>query len=329
MLKMRRRDFVTLLGGAAAWPLAARAQQPEQARRIGVLMGITDDPEGRIRLAVFRDTLRALGWSEGANVEFSYVWGAGSPEMNRRLVEQLLAGRPDVILSNSTPITLAVRQATSTVPVVFMNVSDPIESGVVESLARPTGNLTGFSIFLPSIVGKWLELLRGIEPGMKRVAFLFSPDTCPPTIVQSVTAAAPVLGIEPIAAPVRQSAEIARVIETLPRSPDGGLLVLPDVFTSSNYRMIIATAAAQRLPAIYPFKFFVRNGGLMSYGVEAIEPFRQAASYIDRILRGTKPSDLPVHTPNKWELVINPKTAKALALVVPDRMLVAADEVIE
>ena len=326
---MRRREFITLLGGATAWPLRARAQQPERMRRVGVLMGIAEDVEGRERLAVFREGLRALAWSEGSNIEFSYRWGAGDAEMNRRLADELLQWRPDVILSNSTPITVATARATSSTPVVFTNVTDPVAAGVVHSLARPGGNLTGFTNFVPSLVGKWIELLKGMDRRVTRVVYLFSPETCPQSLVQSVAATAPLLSVEAVAVPARQASEIEIGIEQVAHAPNSGLLVLPDVFNSTNRRAIISLAARHRLSAMYPFKFFARDGGLMSYGVEAIEPFRQAVTYVDRILHGARPSELPVQASTKWELVINLRTAKVLGLDILPTLLAQADEVIE
>ena len=325
----RRREFITLLGGAvAAWPLAVPAES-ERIRRIGVLMGIAEDAEGRHRLAVFREGLRERGWTEGGNIEFSYRWGAGNAELNRRLADELLQWQPDLILSNSTPITIAARMATQTTPIVFTNVTDPVAAGVVQSLARPGGNLTGFTNFVPSLVGKWIELLKGINPRVTRIVYLFSPETCPLPLVQSVAAAASSLSVEAAAAAVRQASEIETTISELAPAPNSGLLVLPDVFTSSNRHTIISVAARHRLSAMYPFKFHTRDGGLISYGVEAIEPFRQAVIYVDRILRGARPSELPVQASTKWELVINLKTAKTLGLEVPLQLQQLADEVIE
>ena len=327
---MNRRAFVSLIGGAAAvWPLAARAQHGERMRRVGVLMGIAEDAEGRGRLAVFREGLREHGWTEGGNVEFSYRWGAGKAELNRRLADELLQWQPDVILSNSTPITVAAGMATRTTPIVFTNVTDPVAVGVVQSLARPGGNLTGFTNFVPSLAGKWIDLLKAMDPRVTRIVYLFSPETCPPPLVKAVAAAASLLSSEAVAAAAHRAADIEIAIGDLARTPDSGLLVLPDVFTSTNRRTIISIAARHRLSAMYPFKFHARDGGLMSYGVEAIEPFRQAVTYVDRVLRGAQPSELPVQASTKWELVINLKTAKALGLDVPPTMLARADEVIE
>ena len=327
---MNRRAFVSLIGGAAAvWPLAARAQHRERMRRVGVLMGIAEDAEGRGRLAVFREGLRERGWTEGGNVEFSYRWDAGNAELNRRLADELLQWQPDVILSNSTPITVAAGMATRTTPIVFTNVTDPVAAGVVQSWARPGGNLTGFTNFVPSLAGKWIELLKGMDPRVTRIVYLFSPETCPPPLVKAVAAAASLLSSEAVAAAAHRAADIEIAIGDLARTPDSGLLVLPDVFTSTNRHTIISIAARHHLSAIYPFKFHARDGGLMSYGVEAIEPFRQAVIYVDRVLRGARPFELPVQASTKWELVINLKTAKALGLDVPPTMLARADEVIE
>ena len=327
---MRRREFITLLGGVAAiWPVVARAQQAERVRRIGMLMGIADDAEARGRLAVFREGLHEHGWTEGANVEFSYRWGAGIAELNRRLAEELLQWQPDVILSNSTPITIAAGMATRTTPIVFTNVTDPVAAGVVQSLARPGGNLTGFTNFVPSLVGKWIELLKSMDPRVTRIVYLFSPETCPPFLVKAVATAASLLSSEAVPAAVHGADDIEIKIGELARTPDTGLLVLPDVFTSANRHTIVSTAARHRLSAMYPFKFHTRDGGLMSYGVEAIEPFRQAVSYVDRILRGARPSELPVQASTKWELVINLKTAKTLGLEVPLQLQQLADEIIE
>ena len=331
---MKRREFITLLGGAAASSSllrlhTAHAQQGEQMRRLGVLMGIADDAESQSRVAAFRQALQTLGWIEGDNVEFKYRWGAIEPEQARQFVNELLEWRPDVILSNSTPMTVALSKATSTTPIVFVNVSDPVAAGVAQTFARPGGNLTGFAIFDPSLAGKWLELLKGIAPSTTRVMYLFNPDTAPVYIQKSVRAAMPLLSMDAHAAPVRSVSEIEPHIEEFARTPNGALLVLPDIFTSGNRQPIITLAARHRLPALYPFKHFVKDGGLISYGIEAIEPFRQAASYVDRILRGGKPAELPVQAPTKFELVLNLKTARALGLTIPDRMLAIADEVIE
>ena len=292
-------------------------------------MGIAEDAEGRGRLAEFREGLREHGWTEGGNVEFSYRWGAGVAELNRRLADELLQWQPDVILSNSTPITVAAGMATRTTPIVFTNVTDPVAAGIVLSLARPGGNLTGFTNFVPSLAGKWIELLKTMDPRVTRIVYLFSPETCPPPLIKAVAAAASLLSSEAVAAAAHRAADIEIAIGDLARTPDSGLLVLPDVFTSTNRRTIISIAARHRLSTMYPYKFHAQDGGLMSYGVEAIEPFRQAVTYVDRVLRGAQPSALPVQASTKWELVINLKTAKTLGLDVPSTMLARADEVIE
>jgi putative ABC transport system substrate-binding protein len=329
MSDMKRRELMILLGGAAAWPLAARAQQPDRVRRVGVLMGIADDLEGQARIAVFRQALQALGWTEGRNVQFIYRWSAGDVMQARPFAKELLDLRSDVILANSTPVAIAVRDTTRTTPTVFVQVSDPVTAGVVQSLARPGGNLTGFTNFDPSTADKWLELLKRVAPNITRVAYLFNPNTVPLFYVRSVETAAPLLSIKPFAAAVHNTAELERMIERFALETDSALLVLPDLFTATNRQSIIALAARHRLPAVYPFRYFVASGGLMSYGIEMLETYRQAASYVDRILKGERPSDLPVQQPTKFEFVINLKTAKALGLEVPPTLLTRADEVIE
>ena len=327
---MKRREFIALLGGAAvAWPLAARAQQPDRVRRVGVLMGIADDFEGQARMAVFRQALQALGWSEGRNVQFIYRWSGGDVARARQFAKELLDLRSDVILANSTPVAAAVRETTHTTPTIFVQVSDPVTAGVVQSLARPGGNLTGFTNFEPSMASKWLELVKGIAPNITRVAYLFNPNTAPLLYARAVETAAPLLSIKPFAAEVRNADKMEGVIEQFAREPDSALVVLPDLFTTTNRRSIIALAALHRLPAVYPFRYFVASGGLMSYGTETLDTYRQAASYVARILKGENPGDLPVQAPTKYELVINLKTAKALDLTVPDSLLARAGEVIE
>jgi putative ABC transport system substrate-binding protein len=326
---MKRREFMILLGYAAAWPRPARAQQPDRVRRVGVLMGIADDPEGQARIAVFRQALQALGWIEGRNVQFIYRWSAGDVMHARPFAKELLDLRSDVILANSTPVAVAVRDTTRTTPTVFVQVSDPVTAGVVQSLTRPGGNLTGFTNFERSMANKWLELVKGVVPTITRVAYLFNPDTAPLFYVRAAETAALALSIKPFAAAVHNVDEMERQIERFAREPDGALLVLPDLFTATNRQSIIALAAQHRLPAVYPFRYFVASGGLMSYGIEMLETYRQAASYVDRILRGEKPADLPVQAPTKYETVINLKTAKALGLEISPTVLARADEMIE
>ena len=330
MSDIKRREFMILLSAAAAaWPRAAGAQQPDRVRRVGVLMGIADDLEGQARIAVFRQALQALGWSEGRNVQFIYRWSGGDVRHARQFAKELVDLRSDVILANSTPIAAAVRETTRTTPTVFVQVSDPVTAGVVQSLARPGGNLTGFTNFDPSMASKWLELVKGIAPNITRVAYLFNPNTAPLLYARAVEAAAPLLSIKPFAAEVHNADEMEGVIEQFAREPDGALLVLPDLFTPTNRQSIIALAARHHLPAVYPFRYFVASGGLMSYGIETLETYRQAASYVARVLKGENPGDLPVQAPSKYELVINLKTAKALGLDVPPTLLARADEVIE
>ena len=330
MSDIRRREFIIRLGAAgAAWPLAAGAQQPDRVRRVGVLMGIADDFEGQARIAVFRQALQALGWSEGRNVQFIYRWSGGDVAHARQFAKELLDLRSDVILANSTPVAAAVRETTHTTPTVFVQVSDPVTAGVVQSLARPGGNLTGFTNFEPSMANKWLELVKGIAPNITRVAYLFSPNTAPLSYARAVETAARSLSMKLLAAEVRNADEIEGVIEHFAREPDGALLVLPDLFTTTNRQSIIALAARYRLPAIYPFRYFIASGGLMSYGTETLETYRQAASYVSRVLKGENPGDLPMQAPSKYELVINLKTAKVLGIEIPPALLARADEVIE
>src|SRR5215510_2091002 len=329
MSDIRRRQFMILLGAAAAWPLAARAQQPDRVRRVGVLMGIADDLEGQARVAVFRQALQALGWTEGRNVQFIYRWSGGDVVHARQFAKELLDLRSDVILVNSTPVAVAVRDTTRTTPTVFVQVSDPVTAGVVQSLARPGGNLTGFTNFEPSIASKWLELVKRVAPNITRVAYLFNPDTAPLFYARAVETAAPGLSVKPFAAAVHDAAEMEHVIEQFARASDGALLVLPDLFTATNRQSIIELAARHRLPAVYPARYFVTGGGLMSYGIEMLETYRQAAGYVDRVLKGERPGDLPVQQPTKFEFVINLKTANALGLEVPDKLIATADEVIE
>ena len=333
MSDIKRREFIIRLGAAGAvWPLAARAQQPDRVRRVGVLMGIADDLEGQARIAVFRQALQALGWSEGRNAQFIYRWSGGDVAHARQFAKELVDLRSDVILANSTPVAAAVGETTRTTPTVFVQVSDPVTAGVVQSLARPGGNLTGFTNFEPSMASKWLELVKGIAPNITRVAYLFNPNTAPLLYVlyaRAVETAAPLLSIKPFAAEVRNADEMEGVIEQFAREPDSALLVLPDLFTATNRRSIIALAARHSLPAVYPFRYFVASGGLMSYGIETLETYRQAASYVARVLKGENPGDLPVQAPTKYETVINLKTAKAIGLTFPPGLLAIADEVIE
>ena len=330
MSDIRRREFMILLSAAAAtWPRAAPAQQPDRVRRVGVLMGIADDFEGQARIAVFRQALQALGWSEGRNIQFIYRWSGGDVAHARQFAKELLDLRSDVILTNSTPVTVAVKDITRTTPTVFVQVSDPVGAGVVQSLARPGGNLTGFTNFDPSTARKWLELLKRLAPNITRVAYLFNPNTAPLLYAKAVETAAPLLSVKSIPAAVHNTIEIEPALEQIARESDSALLVLPDLFNATNRQSIITLAARHRLPAVYPFRYFVTSGGLMSYGTELLDTYLQAASYIDRILKGERPSDLPVEQPTKFGLVVNLTTAKALGLSLPPTLLARADEVLE
>jgi putative ABC transport system substrate-binding protein len=328
-IHLRRREFIFILGGAAAaWPLAARAQA---MRRIGVLMGLlAGDPEAQSRVVAFENGLRELGWVKGRNLSIEYRW-AGDGNVLRDHAAELLAMAPDLILCNSTPVTVALREQSGAVPIVFTQVVDPVGQGLVPNLAHPGGNVTGFTSFEFSIGTKWLEALKQTAPSVTRVALVFNPKSAPyaDLFLRPVEAAAPSFSVSPIAAAVRDPADVDRVFDALAREPSGGLMVLPDI-SMTNYReRIIALAARHRVPAIYPFRFFAESGGLMSYGTDVAEVFRRVAGYVDRILKGTSPGELPIQAPNKYELVINLKTAKALDLEVPPMLLARADEVIE
>jgi putative tryptophan/tyrosine transport system substrate-binding protein len=331
---MKRREFITLVGGAAAWPLAARAQQqPDRARRIGVLMAHSEsDPEFIAYLTAFRDGLQKLGWTEGRNIQIASRWGAlDDAESRQRSAKELIALQPDLILTQNTPPTASMLQQTRTIPVIFVVVADPVGSRFVESLARPGGNVTGFTVMEPTISGKWLELLKEIAPHVNRAAFLFNPTTAPYVkyYLDPFNAAAASLGLEAFAAPVNDMSEIETIIATQSRESNSGLVVIPDGFLNVHRAEIVLLTARYRLPAVYPWRFFAELGGLLSYGSEQRDMFRVAATYVDRILRGEKPADLPVQAPTKYELVINLKTAKALGLTVPPTLLARADEVIE
>jgi putative ABC transport system substrate-binding protein len=330
---MRRRAFITLLGGAAvATPLAARAQQADRMRRIGVLIGRAEsDREGQAFAAAFRQELEKLGWAEGRNIRIDHRWAtAGDADKIRRFAKDLVALQPDLILSANTPNTAALLQQTRTIPIVFATVSDPVGSGFVASFARPGGNVTGFTNIEPTIAGKWLELLKEIAPHVVRAAFVFNPATVPyEHYLASFKAAARSLAVEAIAAPVRDQSELEPVVTALARSPDGGLVVMTDSFLLNHRVEITSLAARHRLPAVYPYRGFTEVGGLLSYGNDTHDNFRRAASYVDRILRGAKPDELPVQAPVKFELTINLKAAKALGLNVPLRLQQRADEVIE
>jgi putative ABC transport system substrate-binding protein len=334
---MRRREFITLLGGAAAaWPLArarlARAQHGERMRRIGVLISYAEsDRIGQVYVAAFREGLQKLDWAEGRNIRIDTRWEALDADSRRRLAKQLVASQPDLILSHNTPTTAALLQQTRTMPIIFAAVSDPVGSGFVSSFPRPGGNVTGFTNIEPTMAGKWLELLKEIAPRVARVAFLFNPATAPyaELYLTPFKAAAASLALETIAAPVRDTSELESTIAAQAGAPNGGLVVMTDSFFFTHKAETLSLAAHYRLPAVYPFRFFVEFGGLLSYGNDINDSFRRAATYADRILKGATPKELPVQAPVKFELVINLKTAKALGLTVPPSLIARADEVIE
>ena len=319
------------LGSAAAWPLVARAQQGDRVRRIGVLMACDEnDPVGKRRFSAFTQALADLGWTDGRNVRMDLRWGGGDINRIRALAQELVGLQPDIILTNATPATVAVQRETRTIPIVFANVGDPVASGIVARLDRPSGNITGFANLEASLGGKWLELLSEIAPGLKRAAIMFNPDTAPvSTYMPSFETAARSLKVAPIIAPVHSDVEIETAIIALGREPGGGLVVMPDVFMVAHRAPIILAAARNNVPAVYTLSDFARDGGLLSYGPDRVDIFRRAATYVDRILRGAKPGDLPVQFPTKFEMVVNLKTAKALGLTVPETLLATADEVIE
>jgi putative ABC transport system substrate-binding protein len=328
---MRRREFIGLLGGAAAWPLAARAQEPERMRHIGVLMPLAaDDPETKARLTGFRQGLEKRGWSEGRNVRFDYRFAPAGAQA-QVIAKELVALQPDAIFANGTQLVAALQRESSTIPIVFAGVADPIGSGFIASLPRPGGNITGVMQYEASVTGKWLAMLKEIAPSLVRAAFVANPQTAPfyDYYLREGKALGPSLGIDVVLSPFENAADIERAIESFARAPNGGLVVPPDTATVVHRYLIIALAAQHKLPSAYSQRLFVASGGLMSYGVDFADLFRQAASYVDRILRGDKPADLPVQAATKFETTVNLKTAKALGLTVPPGLLVAADEVIE
>jgi putative ABC transport system substrate-binding protein len=330
---MKRRDFIMLVGGAAAcWPLAAYARQPDVVRRIGALMITAEtDPRAQAGRAAFTKELQHLGWTEGQNVRIDYRWAAGDPSRLPALAEQLVGLSPDLIVAEGTPGLAAARQASLTLPIIFHNVTDPVGQGFVESLARPSGNITGFALFEFSMGGKWLEVLKMLAPSTKQVAFLFNPPMAPyaKLYFRSVETAAPRFGVRPYSMEIDDEADVECRVSGLGREPNSGLIVLLDAFTHVHRDFIIGQAARHQIPAIYTVRLFTESGGLVSYGVDLVDQFRQAAIYVDRILKGTKPADLPIQQPTKFELVINLKTAEELGLTVPLIMQMTADEVIE
>ena len=334
---MRRRDFMAVLGGAAVpsilWRSAACAQDGGEPRRVGVLSSLGEsDPEARSMAASFHRALQEAGWIDGRNVRIEYRWAAGSVERLEAFAKELVGWRANVIVAHTTPSVIALRKETATIPIVFAQISDPIGAGFIANVARPGGNITGFSNFEASIGSKWIELLKETAPGMMRGAILFNPETAPYVgryYQGPFEAAARSFGVQPSASPVRSGAEIASALAALQGEPPGGLIVMPDTFNIVHRQQIIELAARHRVPAIYPYGFAVREGGLISYGVDPVDLFRRAAGYVDRILKGAKAAELPMQAPVKFELLINLKTANALALKIPQTLLATADDVIE
>jgi putative tryptophan/tyrosine transport system substrate-binding protein len=333
-IDIARREFILAFGGAAvAWPLAAGAQQSNRMRRMGVLVGYAEhDSEAQAQIAALRETLQKLGWTANQNIQINERWASGDVDKIRRYAAELVHLNPDVIVGVSVSAAVALRYETRTIPIVFTRVSDPIGSGLVETLSHPNGNATGFTNFEASIGSKWLELLKEIVPGVKRVAIVFNPETAArggSFYLGPFQVAAALFAVTPMEAPVHNVGDIESALSSLASEPNSGVVVMPDAFTPVHRDLIITLTARYRLPAVYPFRFFATSGGLMSYGVNVIEQFPRAAAYVDRILKGAKPADLPVQQPTKFELVINLKAAKALGLTVSESILQRADEVIE
>ena len=331
---MKRREFISLVGSAvAAWPLAGRAQEPGRVRRVGVLLAFFDsDPESQARIAAFQQELEGLGWRDGHNLQIEYRWANGDAERFRAFAAELVAARPDVIVAHASPSAEALARATRTIPIIFAVVSDPVGSGLAASLSEPGRNATGFTNFATSTGAKWVEFLKALSPRLARVALLFNPATAPgrgSTYLQSVEAAAESFGIDSTHATVSNAAQIEDAIATLSRRPNSALIVMPDVFMTNHRDLITTLATRHALPAIYPFGYFAEGGGLISYGIDLSDIFRRAAGYVDKVLRGALPSSLPIQHPDKFELVINLKTAMALGLDVPRILLARAEKVIE
>ncbi len=331
---MRRRKFIALLGSSAvAWPLAEHAQQVAGVRRVGMLMDtMEDNAEGQARVAAFRQQLKQHGWVEAGNLQIDLRWGGGHIERSRSYAAELIGLIPDALFAYANAELRPLSQATHSIPIVFVGASAPVEDGYIKSFARPGGNITGFTQYEPSMAGKWLATLKEISPAIARVALLVNPDTAPlrgTFYLRAFEAAAATFAVEPITSFVHNESEIAASLAALGRQPNSGLIVAPEAFTTANRELLIALAARYRVPATYGLRQFSVSGGLLSYGPDTVDTVRRAATYIDRILRGEKPADLPVQQPTKFEFVVNLKTARALGLTVPDRLLVAADEVIE
>jgi putative tryptophan/tyrosine transport system substrate-binding protein len=330
--RIERREFITLLGGAVtAWPLAARAEQGERVRRIGLLMGVADDREGQARVTALKQGLQELGWTEGRNIQIEPRFAGADADRIRAHAAELVALAPDVIVGQTTPVTRALRQATSFIPIVVAAVNDPVEQGFVSSLAHPGGNITGFTFVDFQMVGKWLEMLKEAAPRVSRAVLMFSPDMSPQyyLYLRSFEAMPRSVAVEVTASPVRDEGEVEAAMTNLGREPGGGLIVAPDAFTIVHHQLFIGLAQQHRLPAVYAHRASVARGALMSYGPDPYDLFRRSASYVDRILKGAKPADLPVQQPTKFELAINLRTAKTLGLQIPDKLLALADEVVE
>ena len=327
---MNRREFVTLVGGAAAWPVTAPAQQPGGMKRVAVLNGNAESPAARVRVAAFQQGLSEAGWQDGRTISFDVRWGGADADRIGALAIELAKLNPDVILATNTPTARSLKLATATIPIVFAGLSDPIGDGIVASLSKPGGNITGFTSFNAPIAGKWLELLKELAPATARAGVIYNPKTAPHAIfLPAMQDIAPKLGVTVISEPVSDQAAIESAIATLAREPNSGLVSLPDIFMSLHAQEAFTSAIQARLPAVGPLRTFAEAGALASYGSDFTDLFRQSASYVDRILRGEKPRDLPVQDPTKYELIVNLKTAKAMALNVPQAVLARADEVIE
>jgi ABC-type uncharacterized transport system substrate-binding protein len=332
MVDLRRRQFITLLGSAAAWPLAVRAQQPDRVRHLGVLMGLAETDQfthGYVR--ALRDGLQQLGWTDGRNIQFTYRYAGGDTAAAQEFARELVEMQPDLIVAHTTPVVAALSQTTRRVPVVFVSIADPVLNGFVASMARPGGNMTGFTNYEFTMGAKWLEFLKEIAPKTARVSLLLNPDTGSYYVeyLRSVETVALSSSVQATLAPVHNASEIETTMKALAREPGGGVIVLPSAPITAHIELVIGLAARLGTPAVYPFGSYARQGGLLSYGVELNDLFRRAADYVDRILKGEKPGNLPVQAPTKYELVINLKTAKALGLPVPETLLARADEVIE
>jgi putative ABC transport system substrate-binding protein len=329
---MRRREFIGLLGGAAAaWPLATGAKQAERMRRISVLMGYPEgDPQAQANVTALLQGLQSLGWIEGRNVQIDYRWAGGDPDKARTFARELIATTPDVMVSSTNQVTRIVQQETQTIPIVFAFVGDPVGSGFAASLAHPGKNITGFANFENSIGGKWVELFKEIAPRAGRVGFVFNPDAAPNVgFFHAAEAAAPSLGIKLAALAVRDASDIEQHIAAFASEPDGGLIVAPHAVTLGNRKLLIELAARYRLPAVYSDRYFAESGGLVSFGNNSADLFRRAATYVDLILKGANPADLPVQLPTKFELIVNLKAAEMLGLTIPESFLIRADTVLE